>query len=678
DQRSQSPSLNKTNEEHLKNGLGKIQTSTSTSQPKLGQKQQPPQLLQTSPKANEKEIHLHKISTPSTLVEDVVDNAIKPQIKLELKQDINVKASVTSPKQSKTPITQKQSVETKTVNKKLNIPQFHFPSGRPDEKKFKNDADTMKLVSQEFKQVKDGKMSKDEFAQVCKLIGLPKFWKILLFRTCTNTSKLNYLTFNVFEQTWTKLSQSCFDRVTLFMKLIAPNANYIVYEDWEPLLQDIVDSHPGLKFLHDHKEFHTRYIKTVIARIYYTVNRSWSGRITHIELKRSNLLNILEILESEDDINLIKDYFSYEHFYVIYCKFWELDKDHDLYISKEDLYRHNNYSISPRVIDRIFSGTVLKGRDWRDGLMSYYDFVWFLISEEDKRNQTSIEYWFRVLDVDGDGILSMYELEYFYLEQMEQMRERQIEYMPFNDLLCQMLDLVKPQENGKIRLKDLKQCKMANVFFDTFINLEKYLEYEQRDPFANMKDLDGPEQSDWEKYAAYEYENLVSEDVNGDNQEGYNNYDEDFEDEPMMYNNTNQNEQILGYCKQLPGEDYRDFYTNLWNLAKYAYAYTGEFDQSKYDYLVKERFVTGLNEPSVFWRVDAAKPLTCAEAYDLVGQSYARLEILKRNKPTVEQRSVVDQTELRTEQSFIPKRSNQYHQTNKQPTVENKRESRFR
>ncbi|CAF0705619.1 unnamed protein product [Brachionus calyciflorus] len=79
----------------------------------------------------------------------------------------------------------------------------------------------------------------------------------------------------------------------------------------------------------------------------------------------------------------------------------------------------------------------------------------------------------------------------------------------------------------------------------------------------------------------------------------------------------------------------------------------GEFDQSMYDYLVKERFVTGLNEPSVFWRVDAAKPQTCAEAYDLVGKSYARLEILKRNKPTVEQS--FDQTEFRTEQSFIRK-----------------------
>lgn len=115
-------------------------------------------------------------------------------------------------------------------------------------------------------------------------------------------------------------------------------------------MQDIVDTHPGLKFLHDHKEFHTRYIKTVIARIYYTVNRSWSGKITLMELKRSNFLSVLESLEYEDDINLIKDYFSYEHFYVIYCKFWELDKDHDLFITKEDLYRHNNFGKSTRTL----------------------------------------------------------------------------------------------------------------------------------------------------------------------------------------------------------------------------------------------------------------------------------------------------------------------------------------
>ena len=52
--------------------------------------------------------------------------------------------------------------------------------------------------------------------------------------------------------------------------------------------------------------------------------------------------------------------------------------------------------------------------------------------------------------------------------------------------------------------------------------------------------------------------------------------------------------------KQLPGEDFRDFYTNLWILARNAFVYTGSFEQSRYDYLVKERFITGLSEKAVF------------------------------------------------------------------------------
>lgn len=54
------------------------------------------------------------------------------------------------------------------------------------------------------------------------------------------------------------------------------------------------------------------------------------------------LLQTLDRIEEEEDINRIYDYFSYEHFYVIYCKFWELDSDHDLLISRDDLAKHNN------------------------------------------------------------------------------------------------------------------------------------------------------------------------------------------------------------------------------------------------------------------------------------------------------------------------------------------------
>lgn len=51
-----------------------------------------------------------------------------------------------------------------------------------------------------------------------------------------------------------------------------------------------------------------------------------------------------------------------------------------------------------------------------------------------------------------------------------------------------MLDMIKPKCSGKIALADLKACKMTPIFFDTFFNLEKYLDHEQRDPFASQRD----------------------------------------------------------------------------------------------------------------------------------------------------------------------------------------------
>lgn len=67
---------------------------------------------------------------------------------------------------------------------------------------------------------------------------------------------------------------------------------------------------------------------------------------------------------------------------------------------------------------------------------------------------------------------------------------------------------------GKITLSDLKNCKMTPVFFNTFINVEKYLEYEQRDPVAAAKELDGDdavESSVWDRYAAEQYDLLIQE-----------------------------------------------------------------------------------------------------------------------------------------------------------------------
>ncbi|XP_072600102.1 serine/threonine-protein phosphatase 2A regulatory subunit B'' subunit beta isoform X2 [Vulpes vulpes] len=389
------------------------------------------------------------------------------------------------------------------------IPAFYFPRGRPTDT-LHVDA-VISKIERTFAQFPHERATMDDMGRVAKACGCPLYWKGPLFCSAGG-ERTGSVSVHKFVAMWRKILHNCHDDAAKFLHLLMnPGCNYLVQEDFVPFLQDVVNTHPGLAFLKEASEFHSRYITTVIQRIFYTVNRSWSGRITCAELRRSTFLQNVALLEEEADINQLTEYFSYEHFYVIYCKFWELDTDHDLLIDSQDLARHNDHAVSTKMIERIFSGAVTRGRKvQKEGKISYADFVWFLLSEEDKRTPTSIEYWFRCMDLDGDGALSMFELEYFYEEQCRRLDSMAIEALPFEDCLCQMLDLVKPQSDGKITLRDLKRCKLANVFFDTFFNIEKYLDHEQKEQDSESE---GPELSDWEKYAAEEYDILVAEEA---------------------------------------------------------------------------------------------------------------------------------------------------------------------
>ncbi|KAJ3591578.1 hypothetical protein NHX12_006711 [Muraenolepis orangiensis] len=396
------------------------------------------------------------------------------------------------------------------------IPKFYFPRGRPPANL---DVDGLiSSVEKTFARFPGERATIEDMGQVAKACECPLFWKVPLFNAAGG-DRTGSVSVHKFVAMWRKTLQTCHDAAAKFVHLLAkPGCNYLEQEDLFPFLQDVVDTHPGLAFMEEAPDFHTRYITTVTQRIFYTVNRSWTGRITYSELRKSNFLQNVALLDQEDDVNQLTEFFSYHHFYVIYCKFWELDTDHDLYIDERDLARHNDQTISHKMIERIFSGTVTRDRRvHKEGRMSYGDFVWFLISEVDTKTDTSMEYWFRCMDLDGDGVLSMYELEFFYQEQYLKLEARAVDPMPFQDCLCQMLDLVKPEVEGKITLRDLKRCKRSHIFFDTFFNIEKYLNHEQRILSVEREiETEGQEMSDWERFAAEEYKLLVAEEEETD------------------------------------------------------------------------------------------------------------------------------------------------------------------
>jgi len=325
-----------------------------------------------------------------------------------------------------------------------------------------------------------------------------------------------------------------FDREERFFRLLKqPDAKYITAKDFFPIVRELIDGHPGLEFLENTPEFQEKYARTVVARIMHRVNTSWTGEITLRELCRSDLLHYLGVADDEEEINAINEYFSYEHFYVIYCKFWELDSDHDFLLSREDIFRHGAHSLTKNIVDRIFQQPCKVFSSGVKGKMGFEDFCFFILCEEDKTNATSIRYWFHLVDLDGDGFLRKWEVRSFYDEQLKRMRSLGHEEVLLDDIYSQMKDCLgrltgksilfaegeseekddDEDDEWKIGLKEFlkpDRLEISGQFFNLLFNLNKFIANESRDPFSTRLMQGEQPLTDWDRYALAEYSRLAS------------------------------------------------------------------------------------------------------------------------------------------------------------------------
>ncbi|KAF9954592.1 Serine/threonine-protein phosphatase 2A regulatory subunit B'' subunit beta [Mortierella alpina] len=554
------------------------------------------------------------------------------------------------------------------------IPPFYFPMGRPltASKRRQKVLNALAKAREVFASAESETLNEAGFVAVTvQCCELPRYMNRALFRKVDAVGS-NEVRLSELEHAWEFLAEGCPDEISMiFMILKQHNKNVLTPTDFEVVLQDLVLFHPGLEFLSGNAVFQERYLETVITRIFYEANRR-HGKMSLADLRRSQFDKTLRKLENSD-LNQTEDCFSYKHFYVIYCKFWELDQDHDLILDEQDLAGYSGGAISSRIIRRVMQGygnetgmfmvpdqelllqqqqqlmlmqqRQLQQQDLElelekqkelereleqgqrteqsapsssedkaqqlventgpadssetstetaeadlDGSpvqqpkalrrsvtlssvdlasiesadnapifnntdsdmevskegdmatspadtnttttttttatsplmattagtaaagtaivapfvrttppgpgsqchpqnyrMTYKGFIWFLLAETDKQTVTSIEYWFRCMDLDGDGILTVFELEQLFQEQATRMAILGMESFGFRDAICQMQDLVSPKEPGLVRLSDLKQCGQAGPFIDLFCNVVRWRSFEAHQHQIRMR-----------------------------------------------------------------------------------------------------------------------------------------------------------------------------------------------
>lgn len=307
--------------------------------------------------------------------------------------------------------------------------------------------------------------------------------------------------------------------VSFFHLMKSPLDDWIGKDAVRDLIVYIIDNLPQFSFLVNTPDFQTRFADTILSRIYFHFDRSQCGRIYFRAIRNLDqspdydVISEIAQIENENPDKRVSSFFSYEHFYVIYCSFWEYDKDRDFLLDQQDLLSYDNHGLSSRTVERIFGQYARKFVGTVPSRMGYEDFTFFLICQHDKSSEMSIKYWFKIMDLDMDGIIRLWEMKYFYDEQIDRIVNLGYESVKFEDIVCQMHDWIKPKNEGEFTLSDfLKDPKSAGTFFALFFSLNGFFDFEVKDSsvLLSAKKDDIPE---WNIFCQQEYRRLAASDV---------------------------------------------------------------------------------------------------------------------------------------------------------------------
>ncbi|KAJ3265954.1 hypothetical protein HDU77_003044 [Chytriomyces hyalinus] len=282
----------------------------------------------------------------------------------------------------------------------------------------------------------------------------------------------------------------------------------LVPEDFRVFVEDVLENNSAFAFLASSPDFQLRFTETVIVRLFYSNHFHGRNRMSLRDFRTAHVYKVIaEIEAATNSLSLsIPAPFCYKDFYVIYCAFWELDKDHDMYLTLHDLERYSDRGVSHAALARVVecygrvpdvsakkstpasasasptspsapelvqeSSTIELLAQNRIKCFGFQEFVAFIMAVEDKTSVSGLYYWFRVLDIDEDGLVSLLEIETFWEHQYTKVPEQ---YTVF-DFFSLILDLIRP-EASSISLLDLKRNAVAaGLFLDFLLDSRRHVE----------------------------------------------------------------------------------------------------------------------------------------------------------------------------------------------------------
>ncbi|XP_065662240.1 serine/threonine-protein phosphatase 2A regulatory subunit B'' subunit gamma isoform X4 [Hydra vulgaris] len=246
--------------------------------------------------------------------------------------------------------------------------------------------------------------------------------------------------------------------------------------DLENYILELIPTLPQLDGLE--KNFYSFYVCTAVRKFFFFLDPMRTGKIKIQDVLSCSFLD--DLLELRDDV-LSKDkqesnWFSAPSALRVYGQYLNLDNDHNGMLSKEELKRYGTGTLTNTFLDRVFQECLTY-----EGEMDYKTYLDFVLALENKKEPQSLQYLFKILDVQHNGYLNTFAINYFFRAIQKEMDKHGHEKVLLHDLKDEIFDMVKPADNMKITLQDLINSGQGDTVVNILIDVNGFLTYENRE-----------------------------------------------------------------------------------------------------------------------------------------------------------------------------------------------------
>ena len=138
--------------------------------------------------------------------------------------------------------------------------------------------------------------------------------------------------------------------------------------------------------------------------------------------------------------------------------------------------------------------------------MDYKTYLDFVLALENRKEPQSLQYFFRILDVDHlglklipvhycnfktlfpSGYLTGFNLNYFFRDILREMKRHNQDLVQFQDVKDEIFDMVRPRDPHKITLKDIIDSGNGETVVSILIDLNGFWSYENRESLVSEPD----------------------------------------------------------------------------------------------------------------------------------------------------------------------------------------------